>query len=288
MVSVAVKNFFRETVLVSALLFGGVIRPSLISLVYVLLALIGPLLAPINKHYPSVSIPIKVYLILTTIVSIGFTIAQCVYQCYEVINTPNIEDYTRDCANSTLHFWMRQIGFVRVKGGVGLDTIRVIAPEILSSLSSLITAIICLILSHQNDNLQYQHIGNMDSSGANISQVHPVTGSPRATVQQQQQEQSGVSKSLKFVNALVVALKRLGDVAIILFIGLVGIIQPSILNSMYFISFLFVVTWWSSYTPFHRRCNNSIKRVLILYSAVHFILIYIYQIPFIQHAIPSD
>ncbi|VDM49980.1 unnamed protein product [Toxocara canis] len=270
MVSAFIKNFVYEEVLVSALLFGALIRPSLISVVYVLFALLGPLLPPIKDSY-GVPASTKVYIILVLLVSLLTASAQFAYQIYESVTRPDIDDYTDTCNTSSFDFWMRQTGFIRVKPNGGFDTVRVVTPEVLALLSSILTTIVCLALSHYAS-----PASNVATPGAHVQPVRSI-GSPLATP----------SKSAKFASALILALKRLGDVAIILFVGFVGVIQPSLLNAVYFLAFLFVATWWASYTPLHRRVYNAIKRMLIFYTAVHFLGIYIYQIPFVQHALPA-
>uniref|UniRef100_A0A9J2P616 Piezo domain-containing protein n=1 Tax=Ascaris lumbricoides TaxID=6252 RepID=A0A9J2P616_ASCLU len=270
MVSVWAKNFVREAVLVPALLCAALIRPSLVSVVYVILALLGPLF-PSIKASCAVPSSTKAHVILVLLVSLLAAISQFTYQIYESITGPDIDDYTAACNSSDFDFWMRQIGLIRVKPDAGLDAVRVVAPEVLALLSSALTAVICLAFAHHPPSS-----ANTAPHSVYVQPVRPMP-SPLATP----------SKSVKFVAACVVALKRLGDVAIILFVGLVGVIQPSILNAVYFLAFLFVATWWASYTPLHRRVYNAIKRLLIFYTALHFLAVYIYQIPFVQYALPS-
>uniref|UniRef100_A0A915AVG5 Piezo-type mechanosensitive ion channel component n=1 Tax=Parascaris univalens TaxID=6257 RepID=A0A915AVG5_PARUN len=269
MVSVWAKNFVREAVLVPALLCAALIRPSLVSVVYVILALLGPLFPSIKASY-AVPSSTKGYVILILLVSLLAAISQFTYQIYESITGSDIDDYTAACNSSGFDFWMRQVGLLRVKPDAGLDAVRVVAPEILALLSSALTAVLCLAFAHRPP-----PSANTAPHSVYVQPVRPMP-SPLATP----------SKSVKFVAAFVVALKRLGDVAIILFVGLVGVIQPSILNAVHFLAFLFVATWWASYTPLHRRTYNAIKRVLIFYTALHFLAVYVYQIPFVQYALP--
>lgn len=43
-----------------------------------------------------------------------------------------------------------------------------------------------------------------------------------------------------------------------------------------------IVTWWSLYSPLKRNSFNQIKISLIFYSAFHFLLLFLYQIPVAQ------
>lgn len=64
--------------------------------------------------------------------------------------------------------------------------------------------------------------------------------------------------------------------------------QPCILSSVYFITFLFAATWWALYKPLQRHIFNTLKRLVICYCALHFLLLYMYQIPFFQTIIPGQ
>lgn len=52
--------------------------------------------------------------------------------------------------------------------------------------------------------------------------------------------------------------------------------------------FLTVLTWWALYTPLRRTTFNRIKCLLAVYAAVHFSVMFTYQIPFFQDLLPSD
>ncbi|VDO44902.1 unnamed protein product, partial [Onchocerca flexuosa] len=66
------------------------------------------------------------------------------------------------------------------------------------------------------------------------------------------------------------------------------IFQPCILSFIYFIAFLFIATWWALYKPLQRHIFNTLKRLIIYYCALHFLLLYMYQIPFFQTIIPGQ
>jgi hypothetical protein len=54
---------------------------------------------------------------------------------------------------------------------------------------------------------------------------------------------------------------------------------------MYFVTGMAIITWWSLYSPLKRSSFNHIKVSLIFYSALHFLILYLYQIPIVQHYI---
>lgn len=96
------------------------------------------------------------------------------------------------------------------------------------------------------------------------------------------------------------SLRRLTNFVLFLFTAYVGIVKPSLSNSIYFLAFLFISTWWSTYTPLRHGVYNQIKKVwavrnlsvkpfryfqfLIFYSALHFLVLYTYQIPIVHHS----
>ncbi|ETN69523.1 hypothetical protein NECAME_05236 [Necator americanus] len=61
----------------------------------------------------------------------------------------------------------------------------------------------------------------------------------------------------------MVALKRFSNFAIIVLAALVGCVQPSLLNCVYFLSFLSVASWWALYKPLRHGVYNRIKKVFL-------------------------
>lgn len=69
--------------------------------------------------------------------------------------------------------------------------------------------------------------------------------------------------------------------------GIAGIISPSILNSIYLLSFLGICTFWA--------CGNKVTTIhfaymrifLLVYSAIHVCLIYLVQLQFAQQFLPD-
>lgn len=268
MVAACLKGFLCRLVLPAALLIGALCRPSFLSVIYVLFAFLGPLLPSVQA---SVRVPAanKAYILTVLSISLAASIAQLAYQIYENISTPNVDDYTLKCNSSDFEFWMRQTGLIRIKHNAGFDTVRVIFPEVLALVASLITAIVCLALPHQT------HQAHRISP-----HVQPV----RAT----SSTSRGAVEPSHFTDSLLAALKRSSDVSVILFVALVGIIQPSLLNAVYFIVFLVVATWYAVYAPIRRHIYNGIKLTIIFYAAVHFLVVFIYQIPYFAQILPGD
>ena len=69
--------------------------------------------------------------------------------------------------------------------------------------------------------------------------------------------------------------------------GLVATILPSAISAFYFLSLLIVVTWWSFYKSWGSKFNAWMA-VWLMYSGAHLILLYLYQFPFFQDAVPPE
>ncbi|VBB29694.1 unnamed protein product [Acanthocheilonema viteae] len=267
MAFIVLETVLYRLVLPTALLIGALIRPSFISIVYVIFALIGPLLGSTASSVP-IQRTLRIYLIVVLFTAFLASVIQLSYQIYESFYQPNIDEYTKTCNTSVLNFWLRQIGLIRIKRYSGFNTIRVVFPELLALTVSLVTTICCFLINRSNDS-------RSTHSTANVLPVR---------------ESSGIIEPEKrsITEAMILSLKKLSDVAVILALGLVSIFQPCILSFVYFITFLFVATWWALCKPLQRHVFNTIKRLIIRCCALHFLLLYMYQIPFFQTIIPGQ
>ena len=78
-------------------------------------------------------------------------------------------------------------------------------------------------------------------------------------------------------------------VALMLLLG--GIIQPNIISALYFLLFLFLGTFWAWHRSGRFKKNKGffcLKIFLTVYSALHVILLYLYQLEFFQVALPPS
>ena len=79
------------------------------------------------------------------------------------------------------------------------------------------------------------------------------------------------------------------------FVGLMllfaGIIQPNVLTSVYFLAFLILGICWGFHLLDYLKKNRSftiVKLFLTIYAGLHTIVVYVYQFPSLQKAIPPD
>ena len=78
----------------------------------------------------------------------------------------------------------------------------------------------------------------------------------------------------------------LGDLLVALLLAASGIMHPSIISSVYFVVFFAMATWWSCHRGFGNRFGVA-RTLLLAYSGVHLVVLYLYQFQTIQ-SILSD
>jgi hypothetical protein len=272
MVAVFIKSILYRVISPACLIFAALIRPSLLSLLYALLALLNPLFPRIRASYP-LSTSTKAYLTLIVLTALATSICQLVYQIAEHVIAPEDEIYIEECKGGTegLKYWLRQVGFTRVPSHQTLG-FRFMLPEIVALISSLITLVVCLTKNENRDlNNETLQTNQSHTSGSHHfarSRSHP----------------GGFST----ITALKPSLQRMSDILLTFFTLFLGVIQPSILNFFYFFMFLFLLTWYALYTKITRRLFNTVKLVLISYSGLHLLVLYTYQIQASKDFLPPD
>ena len=78
-------------------------------------------------------------------------------------------------------------------------------------------------------------------------------------------------------------------VALMLLLG--GIVQPNVISSVYFLSFLFLGTLWACHRSIRFKKNKALfclKVFLTVYAGLHVILLYLYQFEFFQELLPAS
>ena len=83
------------------------------------------------------------------------------------------------------------------------------------------------------------------------------------------------------------ALKIIGEVLTLIFLTASGVIYPSVISAVYFVSFLFLATWLSSYKTLGRKFAGF-RIFLLVYSGLHLLLLHLYQFQFFQEFVPYD
>lgn len=78
-----------------------------------------------------------------------------------------------------------------------------------------------------------------------------------------------------------------GEFLLSLLIGASGIILPSVLNAVYFLTFLVVGTVWACYRKLGRKFAGF-RVFLLVYTGLHILLLHLYQFEFFQDFLPPD
>ncbi|KAI6200835.1 Piezo-type mechanosensitive ion channel component [Aphelenchoides besseyi] len=266
MSSIHFKRAFYRVVLPFSLFVAAFVRPSALGLLYIFLALIGYALPPIPTVRASGTV--KAYLGFVFFVSVIASLAQLGFQIVDHAFEGSEETYKKNCANFGMEYWYIQLGFIRLSSvTAGQSLLRLVTPELLTLVSSFFTMLLCNTGTTRNSN----------SSSRNNLTENEQTGDSRV---------SSRGQNISENSSIMEALRRLSDLLLVFLIIATGIINPSILNLMYFICGMTVVTWWALYTPLHRASFNQIKVALILYVSLHLMLLYSYQMIAFQHYFP--
>ncbi|RCN44912.1 hypothetical protein ANCCAN_09108 [Ancylostoma caninum] len=263
MVAPFLKYLFYRGILPLSLLFAAFLRPCFMSIGYVIFALLSPVLPSIHAALPLPG-SIRLYSWMCLLYCFLTTVAMSAYQIYEAVGGRTEKEYIQHCNDSDLR-WMRYSGLIRFHGGAGFESTKAILPEIVAFLASLSSAIVVAVMSHRREELDV------------VGPVRPV-----------RMENNGTPTKGFGTRSIMVALKRFSNFAIIVLAAVVGCVQPSLLNSIYFLSFLFVASWWALYKPLRHGVYNRIKKFLLFFAALHILTIYVYQIPIVQQSLPGE
>uniref|UniRef100_A0A670I236 Uncharacterized protein n=1 Tax=Podarcis muralis TaxID=64176 RepID=A0A670I236_PODMU len=79
-----------------------------------------------------------------------------------------------------------------------------------------------------------------------------------------------------------------GKLAVVLLLGLAGIILPSATSAVYFFIFLGLCSWWSCHRPISPVAFNSLCVLVAIFSAGHLGAFYLYQLPYFQDLVPPE
>ncbi|XP_013792184.2 piezo-type mechanosensitive ion channel component 2-like, partial [Limulus polyphemus] len=79
----------------------------------------------------------------------------------------------------------------------------------------------------------------------------------------------------------------IGELLFLIFLAGAGVLHPSLISSMYFLIFLFIATWLASGCKLGRTYILG-RIALAVYSALYFILLYLYQLDYAQELVQVD
>ncbi|GMT25385.1 hypothetical protein PFISCL1PPCAC_16682 [Pristionchus fissidentatus] len=267
MVAPLVKTAFYKCFLPIILITAGCLRPSILSAVYVGLGLLCPLLPSTKASMGAVPLSVRAVICLLLVLTVCASVGQIAFQVIE--SGKSNKSYVEGCKADVITKVLRAVGFEKFwteQLSKFPESTHSILPEPLALLGTVITAIVVLALRHT--------VASVGSE--NNVQIVRDNGPPRV-----------VTPWLS--TALGDTLRRASNMLIVILVGAVSCIQPSILSAPYFLVFLFMLTWYAMHKSIQHEGFNRIKRFIILYSGFHAFAIFVYQIPYVQELLrPED
>ncbi|XP_028926177.1 piezo-type mechanosensitive ion channel component 2-like [Ornithorhynchus anatinus] len=79
-----------------------------------------------------------------------------------------------------------------------------------------------------------------------------------------------------------------GKIMVTLLLGFSGIVSPSVTSAVYFFAFLGLCSWWSCRRALSINAFSSLCVMMAIFTAGHFGILYMYQLPYFQVLVPPD
>ncbi|XP_059176370.1 piezo-type mechanosensitive ion channel component 2-like isoform X3 [Physella acuta] len=237
------------------LLTAAILRYNGLSLGYSICLLFAPLMRVPNQKsmLRETGVYLKFIVTMSLLPILGHIIFHVTLVAIASENDPYGSMFKNCSFNEKL---VRQIGFQRLDNASVGNIIRLVAPDALV----FVTSVILLAVS------------------VKITKPSVLYNSPTEQPLLGPGKQRGLSNLMRTFLQFCRNLALLGA----------GIIVPSILSGVYFIVFLVVLTLWGCYIPMGRRFNY-IQNLLLFYTASHLLLLHIYQFQFFQETLkPTD
>ncbi|CAH1780572.1 unnamed protein product [Owenia fusiformis] len=231
------------------LLAACVFRINLLSLVYGLLLLVAPLIQSPSRSTMQGST--KHYLIVVLSFSVIAVVAQI---CFQIYLGAGMSPYGSEFTNcSTKEQIAREVGFQRYDTASLVNIFRLVTPDVgMLIISAIVFGISKGLLPQQESQSELPTISRQPST----SRSHTILG-------------------------------YLGEFLMVLFLAASGIALPSILNGIYFLTFLGIATWWSFYRSLG-RVFAYLRCILLVYTGLHMTVLYLSQFQTFQQKVPYE
>ncbi|KAK0410514.1 hypothetical protein QR680_005168 [Steinernema hermaphroditum] len=259
---VLLHNVALPSVLISAF----VLRVNLFSFVYVFFSLLVPFfLTPSNSRFKGCPKRFLTSICLYALLVLGSQLL------YNVLVHQNLLRFLRPhykCGGASQI--LRQVGLENVRQADSLYLLRIFFPELI------VLGACCILLLRVKFQRPPKYSEESESEVPSHSQ---------SEIDEQEEWKRFLSNQ-----KLRSYLDHTQSVLTCVLCGFSGCILPSVLNGVYFVTFVFVATAWA----FHRRsltdrvCGHT-HRWLLPYMALHLTLLYAFQFPFVHRfVIPHD
>ncbi|XP_070191211.1 piezo-type mechanosensitive ion channel component 2-like isoform X2 [Littorina saxatilis] len=189
--------------------------------------------------------------------SVLFVLAHSVFHITLVSIATDSEPYGSMFPNCSFNEKIaRQFGFQRLGDEVPVvDNVRMILPDVMVLLISLVVLVVCRILIHRDVHEQ----ADLPMSGTYIRRRRKMAS----------------------------ALNYVGEFFVGLLLASSGIMVPSVFNAVYFLVFLVLGVLWACYMSLGNRFAY-VRMVLMTYTGAHILVLYLYQFQFFQEALPRE
>ncbi|XP_072304739.1 piezo-type mechanosensitive ion channel component 2 [Eucyclogobius newberryi] len=184
------------------------------------------------------------------------------------------------------------------------DVVRYLAPDFGLLVSTLFILRLCKKLlrpapqiSLHDNGITNPHPEDVETSDTETeedsdSEDSSFDSSEETTVPTQTGPPQFVQKFLVFAAGLKLLLSAImntaGKVVVTLFLGLAGIILPSLTSSLYFGTFLGLVWWWIFSRSISLLLFSALCVMMAIFSGGHLLVLYLYQLPIAQQLVPHE
>ena len=232
------------------LLAACVVRFNALSFVYVVCLLIWPLLR--NPTEATIKGGTGLFLKLLIVISSLATLAHIIFHITLAAIATKDEPYGYDFANcSSKEKIVRQIGVERLDGVDFINILRLILPDVAVLITSILVFVICYKL--------------LKTSTDQTTELPTTVAKTRR----------------KRTEAF---LQFFGEFLVVLFLAASGIIVPSVFGAFYFLSFLYISTFWAFYNTLGKK-YALFRFVLLVWSGIHLCVLHLYQFQFFQELV---
>ncbi|XP_055891303.1 piezo-type mechanosensitive ion channel component 2-like isoform X3 [Biomphalaria glabrata] len=254
--AIRVIGYLQFRIILPIILLGAsVVRFNGISLMYLACLLVSPLLPIPNRvtMRGATGIFLKLLMPLSLLPILGHIIFHVTLVAIASKENPYGSMFHNCSFKESL---CRQIGFQRLDKASIPTVIRLIIPDVVVFITSLVVLVASLKITRQTSLI----------SGTEMEiPFAPVIKSKHG---------HGYWKTFLHLITNITLL-------------IAGVIWPSVFGGVYFITFLIVITLWGCYKPMGKKFG-FVQRVLLFYTGSHILLLHLYQFQFFQAELPPD
>nr|QQY02591.1 piezo-type mechanosensitive ion channel component [Cryptocotyle lingua] len=288
-----------RVVLAAALLSVTVVRYNGFSFVYLLFLLACPLLPRPSSSRSKTKV--QVFLILLVTLSCIFTLSHPALHIILAV-APPYDNALKTCEESTI---AAQIGVQRLNGVVAYRAMRLVLPDIFILTFAVGLLVYISRRGHRTSLSQHSatrasNVGGQSDQSApqtrrqttqptlpvnNSSSVNPLFGKFTTSITGLPFPREWDAERRKLWRAW--AVDNLCVLLSVVLVCVAGITSPSILSSIYLLSFLGIGTYWACRSGMNPVPFSCMRIFLLVYSGLHVCLYYLYQFPFFQSICPD-